>query len=376
MTLKTKKLKIGNLISICDEVNRDGLNYPFYGINIDKDFMPTVASTSGLDNTKYKIVRKNRFVFSGMQTGRDKCIRIALYQKDNPVLVSPAYTTFEISSNDVLPAYFFMIFKSKEMDRYGAFLSDSSVRANLDWNRFCDIELNVPSIEVQKKYVAVYESLESNLLSYENGLDDLRLVYEGFFDKLKKEKEKAILGDFITEISLKNDSCLVKGVLGVNSSGEFGPTKANMFGIDTTKYKVVRKGQFAYNPSRINLGSIAMLDKDECIVSPMYVVFEINDEKKLNPIYLNIWLQRKEFLRSTMFYSIGSVRDTFDFNLMCKVEIPLPSIEIQNSIANIFLTIKKRKSILSKLKSTIDSICPILVRGSLLEVDGGKPDAN
>lgn len=376
MTSKTKKLKISNLISISDEINRDGDDYPFFGVNINKEFMPTVASTSGLDKTKYKIIRKNRFVFSGMQTGRDKCIRIALYEDDNPVLVSPAYTTFEITSAEVLPVYFFMLFKSKEMDRYGAFLSDSSVRANLDWNRFCDIELDIPSVEIQKKYVAIYESLQSNLKSYENGLKDLKTVYEGYFDVLKKQKEKAILGNFITEISVKNESCAVKRVLGVNSTGEFGPTKANMFGIDTSKYKVVKKGQFAYNPSRINLGSIAMLDDNECIISPMYIVFEVNEKGALNPIYLNIWLQRKEFLRSTLFYSIGSVRDTFDFDLMKKVEIPLPSIEIQNSIANIFLAIKSRKIIIGKLKNIINNICPILIKGATNEAKGGDSNAN
>lgn len=128
--------RVGELITYIDERNTNGEIKDFYGININKEFMPTVASTEGIDARKYKIVRENRFVFSGMQTGRDKCIRIGLY-KGAPIIISPAYTTFEIKDPDiVLPEYFFMQFLSNEMDRYGWFTSDSSIRSNLDIDRF------------------------------------------------------------------------------------------------------------------------------------------------------------------------------------------------------------------------------------------------
>lgn len=145
-----KKIKIGNLIKIVDERNNLGIR-DFFGINKDKTFMPTAANTEGLDEKKYKVVRKNRFVFSGMQTGRDQCIRISMYTKKSPILVSPAYTTFEIIDEKVIiPMYFFMCFLSKEKDRLGAFYSDGSIRTNLDWARFCEIELEVPDLPIQK----------------------------------------------------------------------------------------------------------------------------------------------------------------------------------------------------------------------------------
>lgn len=156
------KYKIGKLITVVDERNSLGLRN-FYGINIDKEFMPTAADTNGLDATKYKIVRKNRFVFSGMQTGRDECIRISLYTKDEPIIVSPAYTTFEVTAtNIILPMYFFLCFMSKEKDRYGAFLSDGSIRSNLDWSVFCDIEIAFPPINIQQKYVYIYNAMLAN----------------------------------------------------------------------------------------------------------------------------------------------------------------------------------------------------------------------
>ena len=95
------KYKLGDLISVCDERNSFGLTN-FYGLNINKEFMPTAANTEGLDESKYKVVRNKRFVFSGMQTGRDECIRISMYSGMTPIIVSPAYTTFEISRKDVV----------------------------------------------------------------------------------------------------------------------------------------------------------------------------------------------------------------------------------------------------------------------------------
>jgi type I restriction enzyme S subunit len=154
------KRNVDDLIEYIDERNSDGSIVDFYGININKEFMPTVANVDNVDVCKYKVVRKNRFVFSGMQTGRDECIRIGLYSGNNPIIISPAYFTFEIKATDVvLPTYFFMLFLRKEMDRYGWFLSDSSIRSNLDLDRFGEIEFNLPSLLIQQKYVDLYQAI-------------------------------------------------------------------------------------------------------------------------------------------------------------------------------------------------------------------------
>lgn len=363
------RLKIRDIITISDERNSNGENYPFYGINIFKEFMPSVANTQNVDKSKYKIVKHKRFVFSGMQTGRDNCIRISMYAEHNPILVSPAYTTFEVTNSNVLPEYFFMIFQSKEMDRYGAFLSDSSVRANLDWDRFCNIELEIPSLEIQRKYVAIYESMLANLRSYEKGLDDLKLVCEGYIEKLQSTTNKSYLGDLIVRVSRKNINN--KNVMGVCSDSVFTKTKANISNVDLSTYSLVKKGDFAYNPSRINLGSIALCD-EECIVSPMYEVFSIKDSEILDCGYLHLLLTRKEFLRSTSFFAIGSVRDTFDFDLLSKTKIPLPNIDVQKRVVAIYEQIKLRKSILAQIKNLMNNLIPVLIRGSIANYQGGR----
>ena len=153
--------ELGKYIEVFDKRNTDGNDYLFYGINKDKTFMPTVADTNNLDSSKYKVVNKGDFVFSGMQTGRDICIRIALYNDIQPIIILPAYTTFKIKDETlIIPQYLFLQFKRFEMDRYGWFLSDGSIRSNLEWERFCNIRIPLPSIEVQQSIVNLYNCME------------------------------------------------------------------------------------------------------------------------------------------------------------------------------------------------------------------------
>lgn len=150
--------EIGPYIELCDETNTESILYKMLGINKDKVFMPTAANVSTVDIKKYKVVKAGRFVFSGMQTGRDVCIRISLYDDTEPCLVSPAYTTFTIKENKgLMPEYFFLYFRRSEMDRLGWFVSDSSVRSNLDWNRFVDIKIPMPPVEEQQAIVNIYK---------------------------------------------------------------------------------------------------------------------------------------------------------------------------------------------------------------------------
>ena len=134
-------------------------------------------------------------------------------------------------------------------------------------------------------------------------------------------------------------------------------------------YKIVYESFFTYNPSRINIGSIALRRENvpPCIVSPMYIVFSVIDSNVLLPEYLMLWFARKEFQRSTLFYATGSVRDTFDFSNMREVKIPIPDIEVQKSIVNIYKVYNIRKEINERLKSQIKDICPILIKGSIDE---------
>ena len=158
---KWPMVEIRPYLSSFERKNTDGRDLPFMGINRDKEIVPTTANTEDINPKKYLVLEKGELVFSGMQTGRDICIRIALSKFSSPVLLSPAYTTFKVKEEKgLLSEYLFLNFKSNEMDRLGWFKSDSSVRANLDWERFCEIKIPLPPIEVQRAIVALYRCAE------------------------------------------------------------------------------------------------------------------------------------------------------------------------------------------------------------------------
>ena len=150
-------VRIGDFIKVNEITNKENKAYSVLGLNKTKSFMPTVANTESVNLKNYKVVSHGMFAYSGMQTGRDLCIRIAYYDEENPCLISPAYTTFNIDeSKGLLAVYFMMIFKRSEMDRLGWFYSDSSVRSNLDWERFVEIEIPLPPLSVQQAIVNIY----------------------------------------------------------------------------------------------------------------------------------------------------------------------------------------------------------------------------
>ena len=356
--------RIGDYIEWCDERNTAGRNYPVIGINRDKTFMPTVANLDGVDITKYKIVSKGMFVFSGMQTGRDICIRIGLYDEAQPALISPAYTTFFINKeNDVLPEYFFMYFNREESDRYGWFISDSSVRANLDWPRFLDIEIPLPSVAEQQKVVNVWRAFREIKEQNEAKAAPLMQLCQSYIQELKHKYPMHEIGPYIEECNLRNDKNKYNAqhLKGVTSDGIFDATKAKVQDLDFSNYKIVKKNDFAYNPSRINIGSIALSTADVCIISPMYIVFHVNEDIII-PEYLALWFRRTEFQRSTLFFASGSVRDTFGYKEMCRVKIPLPPIEVQQAIVNIYKCANEAKLIAEEADRLSREVCPALLQ--------------
>ena len=373
--------KLGNLIEPIDVKNTDGIISDFYGININKEFMPTFANTDNLDPKKYKILKTGQFLFSGAQTGRDISIRIALFNQEKPVIVSPSYTIFCLNKeaeNLLLPEYLAMLFMRKEMDRYGWFLSDSSIRSNLDWDRFCNIEIDLPSLAVQQKYVAVYQAMLANQQAYERGLDDLKLVCDGYIEHLQKTEQLQRIGLFIQEYKLKNTNNVlgVNDVVGIATSKQFIETKSNLDGVNLTNYLVVPKRHFAYVADTSRRGdkiSIAFNNSDKSyLVSSISTVFRSKDECRLLPEYLALFFNRTEFDRYARFHSWGSAREVFSWNDLCDVQIPIPSIDVQQAIVNIYTVLLQRRAINEQLKKQIKDICPVLVRGAIGEMKNDK----
>ena len=169
-----------------------------------------------------------------------------------------------------------------------------------------------------------------------------------------------LLGDFIRQVDVRNTDGKEENLLGVSVQKMFIPSIANTVGTDFTKYKVVKRGQFTYIPDTSRRGDkigIALLtDYDEGLVSNIYTVFEVKDENELLPEYLMLWFSRPEFDRYARFKSHGSVREIMDWDEMCKVELPVPSIEKQRSIVKAYNTITDRIELKRKINDNLEAV--------------------
>lgn len=220
--------RLGDYIQLVDNRNKDLAVTNLLGINIFKNFMPSVANVFGTDLSKYKIIRKGQFAYSAMQVGRDETIRLALYTDDEPARISPAYLVIEsIDENKLIPEYMMMWFHRPESDRYGWFISDSSVRASLDWERFCDIKIPIPNINEQKKYMAIYKGLLNNQKVYEDSLDDLQLICDSYIENLIKTEKHKTLGEYIQQSEERNTDLEIDNLLGISVNKVFIPSKSN-----------------------------------------------------------------------------------------------------------------------------------------------------
>lgn len=165
-----------------------------------------------------------------------------------------------------------------------------------------------------------------------------------------------LLGDFIQPVDERNKELKVDYLLGVSISKQFIPSIANIVGTDLSNYKIVRTGQFAYGPVTSRNGekiSIALLRDKDCIISSSYTVFEVTDNERLDPEYLMLWFSRPEFDRYTRYMSHGSVREIFDWDELCKVELPVPSIEKQRGIVKAYNTITDRIELKRKINDNL-----------------------
>lgn len=359
--------RLGDYIQLVDNRNKDLKVTNLLGINITKNFMPSVANVSGTDLSKYKVIEKGQFAYSAMQVGRDETIRLALYTDDEPAIISPAYLVIESKDeNELIPEYMMMWFQRPESDRYGWFISDSSVRASLDWERFCEIEIPIPDIDEQRKYVALYKGLITNQKVYENSLEDLQLICNSFMDTLK-DKDLKPIGELVRLVENRNTDGKISNLLGINVDKIFMPSKAKTTKTNLVKYKVIEKGEFAYSAMQVGRDEtvrVVLYSYDEpAIISPAYHVFKVNDDTEILAEFLMLWFYRPEFNRFGWFISDSSVRASLEWERFQEIEIPVPDIEVQKAIVTIYHTLETRKRINEQLKESIKPLCPVLMKG-------------
>lgn len=155
---------LGNHIRLIDTRNRESITDRVLGINIDKFFMPSVANVIGTDLSKYKLITKGKFACNPMHVGRDERLPVALYDEEEPAIVSPAYFMFEVIDNSILNEdYLMMWFRRPEFDRICCLHTDGSVRGGITWDDICRLELPIPPIENQLEIVNSYKAITERI---------------------------------------------------------------------------------------------------------------------------------------------------------------------------------------------------------------------
>lgn len=366
------KYKLGDLIEQSDERNSEN-QYSVdnvKGISIQKIFIETKANMEGVSLTPYKLVQPDDFAYVTVTSRNGEKITLAHNKTEDTYIVSSSYIVFRVKRQDLLISdYLFMYFNRSEFDRFSRFNSWGSARETFSWEDMCDMDVELPSIDIQQKYVDIYNAMVSNQQCYERGLEDLKLTCDAYIEDLRRKMPCEEIGPYITRVDVRNGENGTKNVMGVSTSKEFREPTSKVNRNELANYKVVKPRQISFvqttHNEKVFCNAFNNTDED-IVVTSVNEVFYTN-ENYLLPEYLVMFFNRTEFDRYARFHSWGSARETFTWGDLIKVKIPIADIAIQKDIVDIFTVYKERKSINDKLKAQIKDICPILIKGSIEE---------
>lgn len=373
--MRLKKYKLGELIELSEEKNSEGLYGIEYvrGISNTKEIMPTKADVDEEVIKKFYIVRPDQFIYNPRTTRMGDKVGLAYNDTNTPLLFSFNNTAFfikETAKEIILPQYLYMFYKRSQFDRYAITNSWGSATELLTFDEMCDIDITLPSIEQQRKYVNIYLALQSNLVAYQSKADELKLVCDGYIEELRRKMKCERIGTYIVESNVKNSDNKIKEVRSVSVTKEFKLTNAKVNKNELSNYLVVRPKEIAFVQTTGNEKVLAFAYNDydyPVVVSSVDKVFGSKDENVLDLQYLSLFLSRKEFDRYARFNSWGSAREVFTMDDMNDVEIPIPDIKVQRQIVNIHKCYIERQRIADALKEQLNNICPVLIQGSLTE---------
>ena len=372
MTLTERKL--GEFIELRDVRNSD-LQYgadDVRGVNNLKLLMPTKADLAGRDLSKFQIVYPDEFVFNHRTSRNGSKFSIAYNDTGVPVICTEDYVVFRIKEEckTLLDSrWIYMFFNRPEFDRYVITNSWGSSTEFYNWEDICEVDIPMPPIEIQQKYVDIYNAMVANQRSYEQGLEDLKLVCDGYIEALRRRIPCQPIQKHITQKNDRNTDKAIDRVMGLSTKKEFREAQSRVNRDELGNYKIVKPQEIAFVPTTDTWKVLAFAVNtfgEDIVVSPVYEVFCI-DVSNLIPEYLAMWLTRKEFDRYARYHSWGSARENFSFEDMCNVEIPIPDIQTQQYIVNIFNAYQLRKEINKQLLAQIKDLCPILIKGSIDE---------
>lgn len=337
-------------------------------MSVEKIFIPTKADMRGVSLKPYKLVEPDWFAYVTITSRNSDKITLARNTSKDTYIVSSSYEVFFVADSKRLDSnYLFMLFNRVEFDRYARFNSWGSAREAFSWEDLCDVEIELPPIEVQRKYVAIYEAMLANQRAYERGLDDLKLACDALLDRCKKSKTWEPVGKHLREVDIRNTDGKCDVAYGINIKKEFMLSKASSD--DLLKYKLVKPGQIACNLLHVGRDAsypIAVNETDSCIaVSPAYSVFMASNTDMA--VFLMAWFSRAEIGRNGWFICDDSIRGSMAIDRFLACEMPIPDSKTIKAIAELRIAYWARARINAHVKAKLKDICPILIRGSIEE---------
>lgn len=364
------RIRLGDYIEHSTANNKD-LKYDtdlIAGVNSQGVFATPKGNTDGVDLKPYKIVENGAFVYNPTRLE----LGSIAYRTEGLCIVSHLYMIFYLNEEGkkiIDPIWLYIYLRRSEFCREVTFRNFGSQRPEFNFKDMSEISILLPDIETQQKYVNIYNAMVENQQSYERGLEDLKLTCDAFIEDLRRKNPCEPIGPYIERHDLRNGHNGTKNVMGVSTTKEFREPTAKVNRNELSNYKVVKPRQISFVQTTHNekVFCNAFNNTDEnIVVTSVNEVFS-TDESKLLPEYLVMFFNRTEFDRYARFHSWGSARETFTWDDLIKVELPIVDINIQKSIVDIYTAYKQRKEINEKLKSQIKDICPILIKGSIEE---------
>lgn len=335
---------LGNHIRLIDTRNRESITDRVLGINIDKFFMPSVANVIGTDLSKYKLITKGKFACNPMHVGRDERLPVALYDEEEPAIVSPAYFMFEVVDNSILNEdYLMMWFRRPEFDRICWLHTDGSVRGGITWDDICRLELPIPPIEKQLEIVNCYKAITERIALKQKINDNLANTEQAILVEtvINNHTVPTALGDLVDFIDgdrgknyptfdefTSTGYCLFLNASNVTSTGfNFD----NCMFVSEEKDKLMNKGHLSpYDivlTSRGTLGNVALYDKhikyeNVRINSGMLIIRP--KTKRLSPYFIYALLKSSYMKAAIERFKSGSAQPQLPIKDLQKITFEIP----------------------------------------------------
>ncbi len=366
---ETKWVRLSGYIEQCTAINSDlqfGVN-EVKGMTISKEIIPTKADLKSTDLSKFLVVGPKEFVYNPRTHG--KKIGLGFNTTDSNFIISWNNVAFRVKDPNLLcPDYLYILISREEWDRNACFRSWGSSTEVFSWAEFGSMEIPLPSIDVQRELVDTYNGLKTLAEQNEALIPRLSAACQAYIVDCLAKYPSVPLGEYIEIDEEQNINDEDLPFMGINIQKEFMPTNANTDGLKRNKYLIMRKGCFVFSGMQTGRDiaiRVGLYNSDKpALISPAYITFSVSKDKRdrILPEYLNLQFKRSESDRLGWFYSDGSIRSNLDWDRFCEFQIPLPPIDVQQAIVDVYHCMERAKQIATTAREKLKTLCPALVQ--------------